>query len=374
MNRVRIGVIGLGAIAQVMHLPYLVDDDDRFEIVAISDVSPDTLAAVGDRYGVAARHTDWRALLARDDVDAVGVFHSGSHRDTVMAALDSGKHVFVEKPLAYNAREAREVAERARRSDRVVQLGYHKLYDPGFAYAKEQIAQMRDLGFVRITVLHPDNQLGLSPFRIRRGNGLVEEGHVEPGPWAAQVAGNRRAVAEGPAAALIDEALGPRKDDASLRVAYHILVVSVIHQVYTLYGFLGAPERVLETTVWRDGLSIHAVLAYPNDLRVTLDWHLLTHLKDYREEYAFFGNHDRVLFQLPAPYFRHFPSPVVVQGGDGELAWEKRVTVSYEEAFQRELRAFHASVTQGAPVLTGPEDAVAHMALIEEMARMVRRP
>jgi len=60
-------------------------------------------------------------------------------------------------------------------------------------------------------------------------------------------------------------------------------------------------------------------------------------LKDYREEYLFVGAYDRVAMQLPSPYFKSFPSPVVVQGGEGELAWEKRITVSYEEAFKNEL-------------------------------------
>ena len=41
----------------------------------------------------------------------------------------------------------------AAQSDRIVQIGYHKRYDPGFRYAREQVKQMRDLGFVRITVL-----------------------------------------------------------------------------------------------------------------------------------------------------------------------------------------------------------------------------
>src|SRR5688572_10849822 len=138
MNPLRMGIIGCGAIAQVMHLPYMRDYDDLFQIVALADTHRPTLDAVADHYHVANRYTDWRELLARDDIEAVGLFHANSHHNTTIAALDAGKHVFVEKPLAWNLREVREVAEHARQSDRVVQVAYHKLYDPAFAYAKEQ--------------------------------------------------------------------------------------------------------------------------------------------------------------------------------------------------------------------------------------------
>lgn len=367
MNPLRMGVIGCGAIAQVMHLPYMKDYDELFEVIAIADASRPTLDAVGDHYGIANRYTDWRELLARDDIEAVALFHSGSHHDTVIAALDAGKHVFVEKPLAWNAREAREVAERARQSDRIVQLAYHKLYDPAFAYAKQQVDAMRDLGFARITVLHPVNELGLSPYRIRRGNGRIEEQHIEPGTWESYVQGTLQGMAGGDLAPLVDEVLGERKDDPRLRIGYGMLTVSLIHQVYMLFGFLGQPSRVVHTEIYREGMSIHSLIEYPNELRVTLDWHFLSHLKDYREEYAFFGNYDRVIMQLPSPYFKNFPSPVIVQGGDGELAWEKRVIVSYEEAFRVELTTFYENVRENKQPRTSVEDGVKHMEFIQQL-------
>ncbi|CAG0978067.1 partial Myo-inositol 2-dehydrogenase, partial [Anaerolineae bacterium] len=182
----RIGLIGCGAIGQIMHIPYLVDDDEKFELVALSDTYAPVLEVVADRYHIASRYTDWRQMLAKEDIEAVIICHSGSHRDTVFAALDADKHIFVEKPITWNLREAREVAARVARSDRVVQVAYHKRYDPAFHYAREQVQQMRDIGMVRVTVLHPPNEMGLSPFRIRRGNGLIDEGHQPVVSFAEQ--------------------------------------------------------------------------------------------------------------------------------------------------------------------------------------------
>lgn len=366
MKELRFGVIGCGGIAQMMHIPHLMEHE-QFKLVALADPNTATLDAVGDRYGIRERYTDYRDLLARDDVDAVGIFHGGSHRDTVIAALDANKHVFVEKPLTWSLREAEEVAARAANSDRIVQLGYHKLYDPGFEYARDRVREMRDLGYVRITVLHPADQLGHSTHRVRRGNGVIEEGHPQLGTWDELVLAERMGAAEGSVKAQVDEALGARKDDNRLRLAYGEMCGSIIHQIYTLYGFLGEPEGVLHTDVWREGLSIHSVISYPNDLRVSLDWQFLAYLKDYREEYAFFGNSDRVMLQLPSPYLHSFPSPIIVQGHEGELAWEKRVVVSYDEAFRRELLAFYNNVQQNKQPISSVGDALKHARFIQQM-------
>ncbi|MHB8628143.1 MAG: Gfo/Idh/MocA family protein [Aggregatilineales bacterium] len=368
----RIGVIGCGAIAQIMHLPHLTDYTEYFDLVAIADANQAVLDAVGDHFHIARRFVDWRELLASADIDAVVLSHSGSHHDAVIAALDANKHVFCEKPLGWNVREVEAVAARAAKSDRVVQIGYHKLYDPGFAYAKAHIPQMRDIALARITMLHPDNNLGLSPHRIRRGNGVINEGHADPAPWPAFVKAQLDGAAGGPVASLVDEALGARKSDARLRLGYGFLVQSIIHQVYTIFGLLGQPSRVVSTDIWREGMSIHTVIEYPNDCVCTLDFHYLPYLKDYREEYAFFGNHERLILQFPSPYYRNFPSPVIVQGGEHEQSWEKHITVSYDEAFRNELLAFAENVRLNRKPISSVDDAVQHTRFIQQMIDAAR--
>ncbi|MBD3305103.1 hypothetical protein GF339_01995, partial [candidate division KSB3 bacterium] len=268
----RIGIIGCGAIAQLSHIPYTMDDE-QFALVALADLSAPLLKAVADRYGISEAYTDYHELLARDDIEAVIISHNGSHYATVMAALEAGKHIFVEKPLAWNLREIEEIVEQVKHSDQIVQVGYHKLYDPAFPYAKEHLQKMRDLGFVRITVLHPTNELGLSPHRIRRGNGVIIEGHVDPGSWEHQITMQRQAFAGGDLAPLVDEALGADKDNPQLRLVYGHLMISLIHQIYMMYGFLGEPERVVNAESWRGGMSIHILVQYPGDLRCSMDWH-----------------------------------------------------------------------------------------------------
>src|SRR5260370_2997399 len=77
--RLRVGIIGCGLIAQVMHLPYLRELSDRFEIAAVCDLSRTVVDRVGEAYGVDRRFTDWTALL-EVPLDALLLRPTGSHR------------------------------------------------------------------------------------------------------------------------------------------------------------------------------------------------------------------------------------------------------------------------------------------------------
>jgi len=364
---IRIGVIGAGTIAQISHIPYILDDERRFTLAAIADLNEELLKDVADHYHIDERYSDAQALLDREDIDAVIICHSGSHHDSVLAALERGKDILVEKPLAWNVREAEEIVKRVKQSDRIVQMGYHKLYDPAFEVAKKQVETIEDLGYVRIAVLHPVAEHYFSHLRVRRGGGLIQEGHKEPGSWREQLDGFLQGLSGGALESLVDEVLGERKDDRRLRQFLGTLNGSLIHSIYMMFGFLGEPARVRSVQLWRDTMSMQILAEYSPELCCCLEWHHLPYLKDYREEYAFYGNRSRVSLHFPAPYFLHFPTPIVVQGGEGEQSWEKRILVSYDEAYRRELREFHRCVLERRQPLANVEDALKHTRFIQQV-------
>lgn len=94
----RVGVIGCGGIAQMMHLPFLAERPDMFSIKALADIDSRTLELVGRQYHVDHLYTDHRQLLD-EDLDAVLILSGGSHALGVVDAARAGKHLFVEKPL-----------------------------------------------------------------------------------------------------------------------------------------------------------------------------------------------------------------------------------------------------------------------------------
>src|SRR3954465_6425247 len=149
-SRIRVGVIGCGLVAQVMHLPHLRDLDDRFEVGAVCDLAPGALEFAGAMFPSARRHTAWEELLGA--VDAVLVLTAGSHAPVAVAAAEAGVHVFVEKPMCFSLEEGEQMIAAARAAGLVLMVGYMKRYDPAY----EELQRTLDLGavtFARITTL-----------------------------------------------------------------------------------------------------------------------------------------------------------------------------------------------------------------------------
>ena len=140
---VRIGLIGTGMVAQVMHLPHLSELPELFEVAALCDLSPGTVQAVAARYGIRHTFSDYREMLERADLDAVMVL-TRDHARPATDALLAGKHVFIEKPMCNNLDEADELLDAQAQSGRVAMLGHHKIYDPGYVAGRERIRQMKE--------------------------------------------------------------------------------------------------------------------------------------------------------------------------------------------------------------------------------------
>jgi predicted dehydrogenase len=136
----RLGLIGCGRIAQVAHLP-AIERTPAVDLVAVCDPAAGVAGAVARRYGVPVAYTGPAALLGDPGVEAVLIaapdrFHHG----IAAAALEAGKHVLVEKPLAASVAEAEDLVARVDRSGRVLQVGAMKRHDPGLRYARDFIA------------------------------------------------------------------------------------------------------------------------------------------------------------------------------------------------------------------------------------------
>ncbi|MFF1300329.1 MULTISPECIES: Gfo/Idh/MocA family protein [unclassified Streptomyces] len=126
---------------------------------AICGRDPAAVRAAADRHGWAAAETDWRALIARDDVDLVDICTPGdSHAEIAVAALAAGKHVLCEKPLANTVEEAAAMAEAAEEAygrGQLAMVGFNYRRVPATALARNMVAEGRlgTLRHVRVTYL-----------------------------------------------------------------------------------------------------------------------------------------------------------------------------------------------------------------------------
>ncbi|AZK97458.1 MULTISPECIES: Gfo/Idh/MocA family protein [Streptomyces] len=133
-------------VSRVFDLPV------RPVLAAIAGRDPSAVRAAADRHGWAAAETDWRDLIARDDVQLVDICTPGdSHAEIAMAALEAGKHVLCEKPLANTVAEAEAMAaaaEAAAARGQLAMVGFNYRRVPAVAHARELIAAGR-LGTLR---------------------------------------------------------------------------------------------------------------------------------------------------------------------------------------------------------------------------------
>lgn len=143
---VRIGIVGTGAIAQVAHLPILTRMRG-VEVVALSDADAGKAATIGDRFGVGRVDATFDDLLADDDVQAVVVCTPNDlHEEQVTAALEAGKFVLCEKPLALSSQGAERILQ-VEGADSRLMVGMNQRFRPD-AQALRSFVLGGDLGEV----------------------------------------------------------------------------------------------------------------------------------------------------------------------------------------------------------------------------------
>jgi predicted dehydrogenase len=355
--RIRIGVVGCGLIAQTMHLPHLRELHERFELAALCDVSPGTLRYVGDHYGVARRHADYRDLL-RDPVEAVLVASADSHGAVVVDALRAGKHVLTEKPLCFTLAEADRILAAHRAAGTVCMVAYMKRYDPAYRYVEPLIRGMRDLQAIEITVLHPSEARQIDHHDVRRFPDVP-----------AELGARLRAEQD----RLVREAVG-EFTPLERRVFAGNLLSTLVHDANLLRALSGDPDEILFTDVWAGGESMLTVLRYGSDVRASIALHYLPDLAHYQETVAYYGRADRVRLVFPSPFFRNVPTGIVLESMQDGRALETRITASMREAFKEELLHFAECVRTGARPLTTPAEARGDVALLHRIFHAVRRP
>lgn len=137
---VGVGVLGAGAWAEFAHLPGY-KRDPRCTLVAITDPIRERAEQFAVKFGIPHVCAAAEELIARPDIDLVDVCTpSATHFELSWAALDAGKHVLCEKPVAYDYRETLRAAELARARGVKTKLGFTFRYSPAMQYMKELIA------------------------------------------------------------------------------------------------------------------------------------------------------------------------------------------------------------------------------------------
>ncbi len=130
-DKIKVGIIGCGGIANAKHLPALSHQKNRVDIVAFCDLIPERAKKAAEKYVTenADVYTDYRELLKDESIEVVHVLTPNiSHCELTVAALEAGKHVMCEKPMAATPADAKKMLEARDKSQKLLTIGYQNRY------------------------------------------------------------------------------------------------------------------------------------------------------------------------------------------------------------------------------------------------------
>jgi len=350
----KVGLIGLGEVAQLMHLPLLADDA-RFAIAAITDVSPSLVAHVATRYGVATRHPDAASLIADPALDAVFILTPDHlHAELLEAAIRSGKHVFIEKPACLTAAQLAPLLGLPRRAGQVVFVGYMRRFSRPFLELKKRLPPLAAIRHVRVRDIIRE-----APFFVAQTRHIFR-----PDDVPATLIAEGRARTE----TMLRAVMGADCPPDALR-AYQVLTGLSSHSFSAMRDLLGPPRGVRYATQHK-GETVLALFDYG---------HFTALYEAVIDDVSRFDAGIEVLTQsqhfkmnYDTPYIRNLPTRLEITTSSDTETGTEIVGPIYEDPFRIELEAFFDSVTTGAPNKTSLEDSLLDLKLFAEVARFFK--
>lgn len=348
MRRIKVGLVGAGAVASAIHLPILTRRSDLFEVVAIADLNLAATHVLADRFGISREKCfdSPQKLISDSEVDAIMVLNSGSHAEVVVSALKSGLNVFCEKPLAYTKRDMNKIENALKSSGKQLMIGYMKTFDNAVIAAKNTIKSRPRT--VDVLVLHPseDSQLVTSEISV---------------DMPASTEALNKIFAKIKSGIQI-EALGENGAKSFGNLYTDIVLGSVIHEFSVLRALDVHITEVDFVDRWpsagnSEAIIIHARTA--DGVRVTIRWFYLDQYPAYQEEIRWINEEEGHHIIFPSPYILRIPTQLISTRRHG-VNHEVTRTNSYSASFENELVAFHSLVLTGKqeydPISDGYED------------------
>lgn len=339
MKKLKVGIIGLGEVAQIIHLPILKSLSDRYEIAALCDISPTLLAWTGQHYNVSNLYADAAELVQQDDLDAVFVLNSDEyHAECAIAAAKNKKHIMIEKPMTLTQSDADALIRARDESGVQVMVGYMRRYAPTFTKAVAEVKSLGDIQYARIRAIIGQNRLIIEQSSVvQRFDDIPKEAMEDR---------------SGRAKRMVEEVLG----DAPQQVknSYRLLCGLNSHDLSAMRELIGMPKRVLSASHWNNGYFITATFEF-DGFNATFE----TGVDDQRRFDAhieLFGKSKSFKIQYDTPYIKSLPITLNVAETIGEAYEESVHRANYKDPYVVELESFHDVVTLGIAPKTTPED------------------
>lgn len=143
MEKVRLGLVGVGEIVREFHLPVM-SSNPRIEVLAACDLNPDAVQRMARQFNIPKTYTDFNSLASDEDIDGVVVcVPNNLHAPVSTQMLQSGKHVMCEKPMAVTATEGEKMLAAAEASQRKLAIAHPWRHDQDFRWLRSLIKSGR---------------------------------------------------------------------------------------------------------------------------------------------------------------------------------------------------------------------------------------
>lgn len=344
---VKLGLIGLGEAAQVIHLPVLTAMKERFEVTAVCDISPSLVAAIGEQYRIAGQYASAEELLDDPNVEAVLVLNSDEyHADCIVEALIRDKHAFVEKPMCLTESDVQRIIAARDASSAKVMVGYMRRYAPAFVQAVEETKKLGRINYARVRDI-----IGQNSYFINQTANVLRFSDIP-----AEMGADRAERGQ----ALVNEALGARAE--RFYGTYRFMGGLASHDLSAMREMLGMPARVLAASRWNDGQFISAMFQYDDGFNVLYETGC-DHQGRFDASIEVMGETGTVRVDYDTAYIRHLPTTLTITETTGDAYQERVIRPTFTDAYTVELQLFHEAIVNGAPIKTTPEDAALDLRL-----------
>lgn len=343
MNKIKIGIIGVGSIAKVHIEAY--QKNPGVEVYALYDVSKEHLDKAGELYGITRKFTNLDDMLALDEIDAVSVCTwNCAHASCSIAALNAKKHVLCEKPMAINVEEAKKMQDAAEINGKLLMIGFVRRYGDDCTTLKELIDNdfFGDVYYAKATLLR------------RNGN---------PGGWF----GNLAHSGGGP---LIDLGIhvidlirymnGNPKPVSVYGVTFHKL--GNRNELKDKKGYVSAGATNQDLCDVEDLVS--ALIRFDNGLVLDVEASFSLNVKDDCDKIELFGTKGGAKFQSELELYS------VVNHRMVDINFKNKITSG--DYFAKEINHFVDCISLGQDCISPAQDGVEIMELISAIYESAR--
>ena len=339
-NKLKVGVIGTGSISHEHIKAYQKNPD--VELYALCDIDGEKVKRMGEQYGVQRLYTDMHEMLALEELDAVSVCTwNAAHAPCTIAALEAGKHVLCEKPMAISADQAKAMKQAADKAGKLLMIGFVRRFGNDCAIMQDYIndGRLGELYFAKAQYLRRyGNPGGWFSVKEYSGGGPLIDLGVHVIDLVRYLAGNPRPVSV--YGASFDKLCGRKLKDKA--------------------GYVASTVSEMEEDV--EDMAV-AMIRFDNGLTLSVETSFTAHIAGDCGRIQLLGSEGGIDLNPNVELYTN------IDGRMANISLAQPSALSFDGLFANEIDHFVDCIVRGTACRAPAEDGVALMEILDAAYR-----